>query len=107
MYYNRGEEVSARYGQDERQVLYSWWRALKEMEKDLKRQEKFKAAAVIDHVVSKAVEPAYNYYRIEPQKISDRLGIVITSLVFYVIYTIWYGFAFLYMFQGWGMKLEH
>ena len=43
----------------------------------------------------------------EPQSIMDRLGVVIFSLVFYVIYTLWYGFAILFMFEGWGMKLEH
>jgi hypothetical protein len=24
-----------------------------------------------------------------------------------VIYTLWYGFAILLMFEGWGLKLEH
>jgi hypothetical protein len=24
------------------------------------------------------------------------------SLVFYVVYTLWYGFAIMYMFEGWG-----
>ena len=107
MYYNQGEEVSTKYGYDERWVLYNWWKALKEMEKDLKRQGKFKEATIVALVVNKTVESSYNYYKIEPQKISDRLGIVIISLLFYVVYTVWYGFAFMFMFQGWGMKLEH
>ena len=58
-------------------------------------------------VNQKAVETAYNYYRIEPQNISDRYGIVIFSLVFYVAYTLWYGFAIMFLFEGWGMRLEH
>ena len=107
MYYNRGESLSAKYGYDARRAMYNWWKALKETEKELKRQERFKDASIIDLTISKAVESAYNYYGIEPQKITDRLGIVIGSLLFYVIYTVWYGFAFMYMFQGWGMKLEH
>jgi hypothetical protein len=53
------------------------------------------------------VETSYNYYLIEPQKISDRAFIVLFSLVFYVIYTVWYGFAIMFMFEGWGMELEH
>jgi hypothetical protein len=28
-------------------------------------------------------------------------------LIFYVVYTVWYGFGFMYLFEGWGMKLEH
>jgi len=107
MYLNDGRKLSARYGYDERQVMYNWWTAGKEMDKDLKKQKKFKAAELVATVEKKAVETVYNYYMIEPQKISERYGIVILSLIFYVIYTVWYGFGFLYLFEGWGMKLEH
>ena len=107
MYHNKGEAVSEKYGYNERQVLFNWWRALNAMEKALQKQKKFKEDKVVALVVKKGVEPSYNYYTIEPQKISDRMGIVIFSLVFYVVYTLWYGFAILYMFEGWGMRLEH
>ncbi len=107
MYINDGQAISSKYGYDERQVLFNWWKALKSMDKDLKKQKEFEAAKVVSQVVKKAVECSYNYYKIEPQKISDRTGIVIFSLVFYVFYTLWYGFAIMFMFEGWGMKLEH
>ena len=107
MYVNDGEKVKGKYGYDERQVLYNWYAALKSMDKDLKAQKKFKEAKVVAMVIKKAVECSYNYYKIEPQKISDRYGIVIFSLLFYVIYTLWYGFAIMFMFEGWGMRLEH
>lgn len=107
MYLNDGQKLSTRYGYDERQVMYNWWTASKEMDNDLKKQKKFKAAEMVATVEKKAVETVYNYYRIEPQKISERYGVVLLSLIFYVIYTVWYGFAFMYLFEGWGMKLEH
>ena len=107
MYLNDGQKLSTRYGYDERQVMYNWWTASKEMDNDLKKQKKFKAADMVATVEKKAVETVYNYYRIEPQKISERYGVVVLSLIFYVIYTVWYGFAFMYLFEGWGMKLEH
>jgi hypothetical protein len=53
------------------------------------------------------VEPAYNYYGIKAENIKDKAVIVIVSLVGYVIYTLWFGFAILFMFEGWGLKLEH
>jgi len=37
----------------------------------------------------------------------DRLGVVVFSVVVYVIYTHWYGFAIKFLFEGWGMQLEH
>jgi len=107
MYHNRGDQVAAKYGNDERQALYDWWSALKGMEKSRNDQKQFKEAKTVANIQKKAVETAYNYYRIEPQKITDRMGIVVFSLVFYVAYTLWYGFSILMMFEGWGLKLEH
>ena len=107
MYHNNGQALSRKYGYDEKRVLLNWWVALHHMEKDLKDQKKFKEAKVVALVVKKAVELGYNYYEVEPQKIGDKIGIVIFSLVFYVIYTLWYGFAIMFMFEGWGMRLEH
>ena len=107
MYHNDGEQVSSKYGYDEKQVLFNWWMAFKEMDKELKKQKKFKEASIISLVSKKAVEPSYNYYKVESQKITARLGIVIFSLIFYVIYTLWYGFAILFMFEGWGLRLGH
>jgi hypothetical protein len=107
MYYNDGQKVADKYGYGERQALFNWWSAINAMEKNLNQQKNFKAAKIAATVGKKAVEIAYNYYKIEPQKISDKYGVVIFSLVFYVVYTLWYGFAIMYMFEGWGLRLEH
>jgi hypothetical protein len=107
MYHNKGKAVSDKYGYNERRVLYNWWKAFLEMEKELKRQKQFKSADMVSLVAKKAVETAYNYYQIEPKKITDELWLVAFSLIFYVVYTMWYGFAFMFMFEGWGMKLGH
>jgi len=107
LFHNRGEEVTGRYQKNERLMLYVWWQALKAMEKDLNRQKKFAQAKMVGTIQSKAVECAYNYYKIDPQNIGDRWGIVLFSLFFYVIYTVWYGFAVMYMFEGTGFRLGH
>jgi hypothetical protein len=107
MYQNDGKSVSDKYGYEEKRVLFNWWMSYKLMEKDLKSQKKFAEAKAVDLVVKKAIEVSYNFFKIESQKIKDKYGIVIFSLVFYVVYTLWYGFAILFMFEGWGLKLEH
>ena len=107
IYKNEGEKLSGKYGYEAKRVILNWWVALNHMESDLKHQKKFKEAKVIALVLKKAVELGYNYYKVEPKKIGDKIGIVIFSLVFYVVYTLWYGFAIMFMFEGWGMKLEH
>jgi hypothetical protein len=107
MYHNNGEKIRNIYNYDEKQVVYNWYAALKEMDKNLKGQKQFKEAKIVSVVIKKAVECSYNYYSIEAKKITDAPGVVIFSLVFYVIYTLWYGFAVMFLFEGWGMKLEH
>lgn len=107
MYFNEGALVAEKYGYNEKIVLYNWWHTLKEMDRALKRQKLFKEAEAVTLIKNKAVETAYNYYKIEPQKITDNIWIVILSLIFYVVYTIWYGFAFMYIFEGWGLSLDH
>ncbi len=107
MYANDSQKVTDKYGYNEKQVLFNWWSAAKEIDKELKKQKKFKEANSVITVQKKAVETSYNYYKTDFQRISDRYGIVIFSLIFYVVYTVWYGFAFMYMFEGWGMQLGH
>jgi hypothetical protein len=107
MYHNDGPALVEKYGYPERKVVYNWYLALKAMGKDLNNQEKFAEAKVVAEVMKRGVECAYNYYTIEPRKISDSLGIVVFSLVFYVVYTLWYGFAYMFLFEGVGMKLGH
>lgn len=107
MFANNGQAVSAKYGANEKQVMFDWHNALKSMEKSLTKQKKFKESKILYQVRTKTVEPAYNYYGIEAQSIKDKAVLVIFSLVGYVIYTMWFGFAILFMFEGWGLKLEH
>ena len=107
MYVNNGQKVFGKYGYNEKRALYNWSVAAKEMEKDLKNQKLFKEAKLVTTSKKKAIEMAYNYYTVEPNQIGDRYGVVIFSLIFYVVYTLWYGFAIMYMFEGWGMQLEH
>lgn len=107
MYRNDGAALVAKYGIDERQALYNWWQALKGVERSLNDQKKFKEAKAVANISKKAVETSYNYYKVVPQSIMERLGVVIFSLIFYVIYTLWYGFGILYLFEGAGMQLEH
>ncbi|MGD9201912.1 MAG: hypothetical protein PVI26_10135 [Chitinispirillia bacterium] len=108
MYKNDGKTVSRKYGgADEKELLYTWYETFHLMDKELKKQKKFKEARILNQVLEKCVEPSYNFYKIEPQKISDKVGIVFFSLIFYVIYTIWFGFAIMYLFEGFGLRFGH
>ena len=107
MYNNKGEELRAKYGVDERQTIYAWYQALTAMEKDMMKSENFAQAKFVKNCMTKAVEPAYNYYKVEAKPVKEEIPLLIAALVFYVIYTMWYGFGLLYLFEGMGIKLEH
>jgi hypothetical protein len=107
MFKNEGKAVAAKYGYEEKRVLYDWHKALGAMTKDLNRQEKFKEAKTLRDVQTKAIEPAYNYYGVKAVPMSDMIWVALAALVGYVIYTVWYGYAILFLFEGWGLKLEH
>ncbi|NDV18505.1 hypothetical protein GO013_03615 [Pseudodesulfovibrio sp. JC047] len=107
MYHNKGDILQAKYSMDPRRAMFNWWNTLKLMDKELKAQGEFEAAKVTNTVEKKGVEAAYNYYKVEPIHISEKPGLVIFSLAFYVFYTLWYGFAILFLFEGWGLRLSH
>ena len=106
-YANNGEALMARHGAEAKQVMFDWWNTLSTMEKSFTKQEKFAESTTIYKAKTKAVETAYNYYGIEAQSIKDKLVIVVLSLAGYVVYTMWFGFSILFLFEGWGLKLEH
>jgi hypothetical protein len=107
MYNNDGAAITAKYAVNERKAMLTWYQALTAMEKDLTKTEKFEQAQVVKATMTKAVEPAYNYYKVEAKSVKAEMVLLIASLAFYVIYTMWYGFGLLYLFEGAGIKLEH
>jgi len=107
MFANDGEAIKKKYGYAGKKAMFNWWTALNKMDMSLKKQKLFAEAKFVAEVNKKSVECVYNYYQIEPKKITEKLGIVIFSLVFYVVYTLWFGFSIMFMFEGLGMKLEH
>lgn len=111
MFDNDGKTLKAKYKYDEayneQTILFNWWNALKGTNKALTKQERFVEAKFVGTVMTKAVECSYNYYKVQSENIKDKVGIVIFSLIFYVVYTVWYGFGLMYMFEGWGMQLSH
>lgn len=110
MFNNDGKSIVAKYGSgdnSERAVLYDWWDSFKSAEKAMNKDGKFAEGKIFNNAQTKALEPAYNYYGIQAVPIKDKWGTVVLSLAGYVIYTLWFGFSILFMFEGWGMKLEH
>jgi hypothetical protein len=106
MYNDRDKDISDRYGISGREALYTWWTLLTDFQEALKREKKVNQASFLDEVVKKGVEVGYNFFGIAPQKASSRAGILSVSLCFYVAYTLWWGFAIFFLFEGFGLVMK-
>jgi hypothetical protein len=107
MFQNDGENIKQKYGYNEKKVLHNWWVLFNKIEASFTKEKRFESAKNIKLVQNKVIECSYNYYGIKSQSIKDKYLIVIISLIFYVAYTVWYGFGIMHLFEGWGMKLGH
>jgi len=107
MFENSGETLQQKYGIPGKESLYTWWYSLKQIDKDLTRQKKFKEAAFVSDVVKKGVEVGYNFYGIKGLEARSQAGKLSFAMVFYVVYTLWWGIAVLFLFEGIGMQLKH
>lgn len=107
MYNNNGAPIASKYGYGEKEALYNWWAAFKALDKALTATEKFQEAKAFSSIRSKALEPAYNYYGVAASHYKDNIGLIAAALLFYVLYTLWYGFGLMYLFEGLGLKIGH
>lgn len=107
MYNNQGEKIKAKYGaDDEKKMFRQWHNVFGKIDKAFKKEGKIEESNIILSVMKKAIETAYNYYGVEAQKVADKAVLMTGLLVFYVIYTMWWGFAIFYIFDGVGLTMK-
>ena len=107
MYNNQGDVLQGKYGLGARQALFTWHQLLGSLSKskDLAALKSLDAGGTLQATMRNVVEPAYNYYGVEVAQ--GRTGMMIFAIVFYLVYTVWYGFGILYLFEGLGINLGH
>jgi hypothetical protein len=107
MYLNNGNELREKYGMDAKDSMLIWNDVLNRMAKALQRGEDRHIAQskMILAVVTKGIEPAYNFYGIQPDSVRHRAGITAFLLVFYLAYTLWWGFGIFFLFEGFGFAM--
>jgi hypothetical protein len=105
LYNNDADTLAQKYGYEGQRVIYNWNQSLVELDEYLKQEDLIDEAKAVAEVNEKAIQPAYNYYGIEPENVSEKAGIMVGSLFFYIFYTVLYGFALMFIFEGWGLKI--
>jgi hypothetical protein len=110
MYHNNGDYIKKKYGVEDdekmKQMFRQWHNAFTAIHKQFILQKKVKEASFIKKVLTAAIEPAYNFYGIQTVNIKEKAGLAAGLLVFYILYTIWYGFGVLYLFEGYGLSTK-
>jgi hypothetical protein len=107
MYNNQGDVLQGKYGLNARQALFTWHQLLGSLSKskDLASLKSLDAGSTLQAAQRNVIEPAYNYYGVEVAQ--GRGGMLTFAIVFYLVYTVWYGFGILYLFEGLGVNLSH
>ena len=98
--------LQQRYAQPGRTVLANWWTMMSRLDKSLKLEKRVTEAKAVTEVMKKGVEPAHNYFGIESEKVADMVPEMLGLLVFYVLYTVWWGYAILKIMEGLGLVLK-
>ena len=107
LYHNNGDVVSLKYGgEPPLKVAAAWWHILSPSLKELQKQRLLHEAKVVDQVLRRALEPGNNFYSIQPAKVSDHVLLLGGLLLFYLFYTLWYGFAIFELFEGLGLAMS-
>jgi hypothetical protein len=107
MFKNEGKPLIDKYGYNEKQVMFNWWTSFAQITKELTKDKQFDTAKLLSNTQKKALEPAYNYYGVKIEDWKANIALVLASLAFYVVYTLWYGFGLMYVFEGLGYKIGH
>jgi len=106
MYFDKETQVLDKYASPGKEVLFVWWKLLNGTKDALKRKKLVSQASFLDEVVKKGIEVGYNFSGIVPEKASSKAGALVFPLIFYVLYTIWWGFSIFFLFEGFGLAME-
>ena len=105
LFKGENEELQAKYGFTGKEAIRSWWTSLKAIEKAFEKAKKFDQIEVLNSVRVKALEPAFNFYGITASAVSDYALRIAGFILFYVAYTIWWGFAIYFLCEGIGLLM--
>jgi hypothetical protein len=106
MFNNQGEKLVTEYNYDAKSVMRNWWTSLGKVATALNKQQKFKQSKAIETIQTRAIEPGYNFYGIEASSVRENAAMLTFMLLFYIVYTLWYGYGIFELFEGIGLGMH-
>jgi hypothetical protein len=104
LFHGREADLEARYSLDARQVVHNWWTIFDGLAKRYVQLNRSDEADFAKYVATRVLEPAFNFAGIQPKRVSELFGAASLLLGFYLVFTIWYGFSILAIFEGLGIR---
>jgi hypothetical protein len=106
LYKDDAKTLTDAYGMDGKAAMKGWWTLLNGMIKPLQKAKQIDEANILNTVNQKAIEPAYNFFGIPAESIMTKIPTVAGLLIFYVVYTMWYGYGIFDIFNGIGLSMS-
>jgi hypothetical protein len=111
MFKNDGDKLKAKYAaamgtDDVKQIFRQWNNVLPKIDKAFKKEKMIEEAKIVSDVTKKAIEASYNFYKVEAVQVKEKAGLMTFLLVFYVAYTMWWGCAIFFIFEGIGLTMS-
>jgi uncharacterized membrane protein YfcA len=103
---NETAALEARYRMRPEEVLYGWWVIFDGLTRRFVQEARGAEAEFTRFVSSRVLEPAYNFRGIEAKAIRGNATPLAGLLAFYVLYTLWYGFSIMMLFDGIGIGVD-
>jgi len=103
LFEDRDRELQGKYGMSGREVIYYWWTAYDDLVRRYIQLNRPSEADFAKFIMTGVLEPSYNFAGIKRGNISQNISTVVLLLAFYIFYTVLYGFAIMYLFEGIGI----
>jgi len=104
LFEDQDEELQSKYGMSGREAIYYWWTAFDDLVRRYIQLNRSSEADFTKFIMTRVLEPSYNFAGIKRRNISNNISLVVFLVSFYIFYTVWYGFAIMYLFEGIGIK---
>lgn len=100
---NEWTALGAQYDMSGEEVIHSWWVIFSGLTRRYVQENQGDEANFSKFIAQKVLEPAYNFRGIESKPIRRNVLPVACLLGFYILYTLWYGFSIMLIFEGLGI----
>jgi hypothetical protein len=99
-YRNDTASIEAAYGFRAAEAIYCWWLVFDGLTRRYTQDGMGAEADFARFMTTRVLEPAYNFRGIEARPIDTSIMPVFLLLAAYIVFTVWYGFSVLLMFEG-------